>query len=220
MDTSEPLTAESVWAMFRETQRLQQEYIAETQMLQHETQRLHQENEKYHLETKAEAEKRQQNLDIQLDKLRKSQKNLNKLYGGISKSNGKFAEAYFYNSFKRSDLNFFGEKFDEIWKNVYVYGGLVGKIGAEYDIVFINCKSIGIVETKYQAQKQHVSELIRKAATFKINFPEYANYNIYLALAAMTFDEYTDTDCIKEGIAIIKQVGKTYVIDDKNLKVY
>jgi hypothetical protein len=147
-------------------------------------------------------------------------KNIQKELGGIGRSNGEFAEAYFYNSFKRSNLNFFGEKFDEVRKNVYVYGDFAGKIRAEYDIVFINCKSIGIVEAKYRARRQNVSELIRKATTFKINFPEYANYNIYLALAAMTFEANTETDCVNGGIAIIKQVGKTYVVDDKNLKVY
>ena len=53
-----------------------------------------------------------------------------------------------------------------------------------------------------------------------MNFPEYKNHKIYLAIAALTIDETFERECKKNGIAVIKQVGDKMVINDENLKVF
>jgi hypothetical protein len=171
-------TLESVWAGFKETERLMNESQAQF------NQRI---------------------------------KKLEELTGSMANNNGLLAEEYFFNSFESGKQNFFGEKFDEIEKNVK---GIKKGFKDEYDILLINGKSIGIVEVKYKAHKSDVPNVLKKAETFRINFPEYANHQVYLGLATLVFYPELEQECIHEGIAVVKQVGDTVVINDAHLKVF
>ena len=137
---------------------------------------------------------------------------------GISKSNGLFAEEYFFNSFENGKHTFFGEKFDEMIPNLKT--GLNEAIKDEYDIVLINGKYVGIIEVKYKGRLDDIPDVIKKAHSFRANYPKYQNHRIYLALATMIFNQRLEDGCKKEGIAIIKQVGDTVVINDEHLKVF
>jgi hypothetical protein len=137
--------------------------------------------------------------------------------GAWTNNHGAFAEEYFYNSFENGKQNFFGEKFDEIEKNVK---GIKTGYKDEYDILLINGKSIGIVEVKYKAHKNDIPNVLKKAETFRVNFPEYADHQIFLGLATLAFYPELEQECIREGIAIVKQVGESVVINDKHLKVF
>lgn len=128
-----------------------------------------------------------------------------------------FAEEYFLNSFEKGKQIFFGENFDEIEKNVK---GIKKGYKDEYDILLINGKSVGIMEVKFKAHENDVPEIIKKAETFRVNFSEYENHRIYLGLATMSFYPELEQKCINEGIAIVKQVGDTVVINDEHLKAY
>ena len=154
--------------------------------------------------------RRQEETDKQIDKLQKTM-------GGWANNHGFFAEEYFLNSFENNKRNFFGERFDEIEKNVK---GIKKGYKDEYDILLINGKSIGIVEVKFKAHENDVPQILRKAETFRINFPEYKDHQIYLGLATMAFYPELEQRCITEGIAVIKQVGDTVVINDEHLKKF
>ena len=147
----------------------------------------------------------------------KRMKNLEDRYGSMSNSFGSFAEEYFFNSFENGEQNFFGEKFDSIERNVK---HLKPVIKDEYDIVMLNGASVAIVETKFRAHENDLPKVVKKAETFKINFPDFANHRIFLGLASMSFYDKLEEDCIKAGVAIIKQLGDTVVIKDEHLKVF
>jgi len=83
-----------------------------------------------------------------------------------------------------------------------------------------NGTSIAIIEVKFRAREDHIPKLIRKAETFKIAFPCYQNYNIYLGLASMSFHPGVEEACVTQGIAVIKQVGETVVINDEHLCIW
>jgi len=144
-------------------------------------------------------------------------KELQKMMGSWGNNFGKFAEEYFFNSFESGQKNFFGENFDEIEKNIK---GFKKGFKDEYDILLINGKSIGIVEVKFRSNENDVPKVLRKAETFRANFPEYKKHQIYLGLATMSFYPELEQECINEGIAVIKQVGDNVVINDKHLKVF
>ena len=137
--------------------------------------------------------------------------------GSWANNHGFFAEEYFSNSFEKGKRNFFGEKFDEIEKNVK---GIKKDYKDEYDILLINGKSIGIVEVKFKAHENDIPKILRKAETFRVNFPEYKNHQIYLGLATMVFYPELEQECINQGIAVIKQVGDTVVINDAHLRIF
>jgi hypothetical protein len=144
-------------------------------------------------------------------------KELQKTVGGITNNQGSFAEEYFFNSFENGKQNFFGEKFDEISKHLKSH-----KQGLEdeYDIELYNHASVAIIEVKYKAHKSDIPDVLKKAETFKILYPYYNDFRIYLGLASMSFYPELEQECINEGIAIIKQVGDSVVINDEHLKVF
>ena len=225
-------TPEIVWAAFRElaasqkeTARLFRESKVEMDERQKETDRLFR-------ESKAEMDERQKETDRlfreskdEMDKLfreskadyDKRMKNIEDRYGSQAQNLGSFAEEYFYNSFEKGNQNFFGEKFDDIDKQVK---GIKRGFKDEYDIVLFNCASIAIVEVKFKAHENDLPKIVKKAETFRINYPDYANHQIYLGLASMSFYPALEDECVKAGIAIVKQVGDTVVISDEHLKAF
>jgi len=202
-----PATRESVWESFREAERLRKESEAR---FEHEMAVSRAAFDRRMTESDAAFEKSCAEFDKRMAELRRH-------IDGMSKSNGLFAEDYFFNSFERGQQTFFGEKFDDIRRNVST---LVIGSKDEYDIVMLNGKSVGIVEIKYRARKDDIAQIIRKAKTFRSNFPNYRKHQLYLALASLTFSQQLEGECIKKGIAIVKQVGDTVVINDKHLKIY
>ena len=144
-------------------------------------------------------------------------KEINKTLGGWANNHGTFAEEYFYNSFENGKKNFFGEHFDEIKKNIKGF-----EIGTEdeYDIVLYNHSSVALIEVKYKAHVNDIPAVLKKAETFRILFPNYKDFKIYLGLASLAFYPELEQECINEGIAIIKQVGDTVIINDEHLKVF
>ena len=144
-------------------------------------------------------------------------KELQKTVGGISDNQGKFAEEYFFNSFESGKTNFFGENFDEIAKHLKTRRqGLED----EYDIVLYNHASVAIIEVKYKAHTNDIPTVLKKAETFRILYPEYKDFKIYLGLASMSFYSELEQECIEQGIAVIKQIGDKVVINDTNLKAF
>jgi hypothetical protein len=145
-------------------------------------------------------------------------KKLGRYIGGNSHSNGEMAEEYFYNAI-RVDKAFANEKFDKVRKNL-AYNN--GDRKAEFDLVLFNGKSAALIEVKYNAKPDNISinKIISRVEIFKILFPEYENYNIYLGVAAMSFKEGLEEELHQAGIATIKQVGKKMVVYDKDIKVF
>ena len=192
MAKSSKNTFESVWAALKETDRLQKE-----------TDRLQKETDKQLKASAADFDRRMKKYDD--------------IIGSWSNNHGSFAEEHFFNSFENGKKNFFGEEFDDIQKNLKA-----AKVGFadEYDIVLINCKTICIVEVKFKAQRDHFSKILRKAVTFRENFPYYAQHQIYLGLGSLVFTTDLEQDCIDNGVAIIKQAGNIVIISDVHLKAY
>ena len=160
---------------------------------------------------------KQAETDRILQKTIKTVDRNSELIGNIGNNQGSFAEEYFFNSFEKGKKNFFGEKFDEIAKNLtHFWQGLKD----EYDIVLYNHNSVALIEVKYKANKNDIPQVLKKAETFRILFPNYKDFKIYLGLASMSFYLELEEECKKQGIAIIKQVGDKVVIYDENLKSF
>jgi hypothetical protein len=205
-------TPESVWAMFQETNktldritqkqaetdRILTEKFAETDRFLTEkfaeTDRLQKETDRIIKENAEERKKSQEDFDRRMRKV-------NEAMGNWANNFGEITEEYFYNSFEKGQKNFFGENFDRIRKNVKPLDYIIED---EYDIILINGKSVGIIEVKHKAHENDVDKVLKKAETFRVNFPEYKNHKVYLGLASMCFYPELEQECIKKGIAIIK----------------
>ena len=215
-------TFETVLASLQETSKLQKENERLFKEQMAELRQSWREAEKARKEADARAEKARQESDARTEKLKEdfwtSHKALQKELGGVSNSNGAVAESYFINSFSNT-MSFAGQEYDAYDSNLK---RKIKKLNlqAEYDLVLYNCNSIVIIEIKYKADKDNVEDLLHKAPVFKQLFPQYTNYDFYLGLAALHFDSETEQESIKQGIAIIKQIGDSVVINDAHLKVF
>jgi len=205
-----PATFDSVWTALQETDRVLSERFAETDRLFKETDRKMQETDRIVKENALQIEKSRADYERRMKKFEETM-------GSWSNNHGSFAEEYFFNSFENGKQNFFGEKFDEIEKNAK---GIKEDFRDEYDILLINGKSVGIIEVKFKAHKDHIPKVLNKVVTFRENFPYYASHQVYLGLATLTFDKDVERECIDRGIAVIKQVGDAVVINDEHLKVF
>jgi len=145
-------------------------------------------------------------------------KALGRQVGGIAHSNGALAEEYFYNAFKRN-MTFVDETFDTIKRNLSYNDGY---LGAEFDLVLFNGKSAAIIEIKYNAKPDNIEidTLISRVEVFRVLFPQYAHYKIYLGVAAMSFKRDFVWRLHRAGIATIRPVGKKMVVYDKNVRVF
>ena len=216
-------------AEMAERDRLQKERERELSEERAERDRLWKEREKELSEERAERDRlwkeemKEQNADIGKfiknisDEYNRRMKKQEETMGAWSNNQGAFAEEYFFNSFENGNKTFFGENFDEIEKNAK---GLKKGFKDEYDILLLNCSSVGIIEVKYKAHTNNIPYILKKAETFRVNFPDFENHKVYLGLASLAFYPELELECVDKGIAVIKQVGDTVVINDANLKVF
>jgi hypothetical protein len=145
-------------------------------------------------------------------------KELGKQVGGILKSNGDMAEEFFFNTFRR-DKTFANQTFDRIRRG-YFY--CCGDYSAEFDVVLFNGTCAAVIEVKYNAKPENIDIefLISRAEKLKQHSPNYRDKQIYLGVAAMTFQKGIDKVLRSVGIATIHQVGKKMVVYDKEVKAF
>ena len=210
-------TSETVWSGFQETERFLKAMFAESDRQRKENERYL--NEKFAATDRQmqETDRRMKETDRLMQETDRRMKELQKTVGGWANSHGSFAEEYFFNAFENGKQNFFGEKFDDIKKNLR---GFMQGIEDEYDIALYNHSAIALIEVKYKAHSESISFILKKAETFRILFPYYKDFKIYLGLASMAFYPELEQECIEKGIAIIKQVGNKVIINDSHLKVF
>ncbi|MCL1966561.1 MAG: hypothetical protein FWF67_01620 [Fibromonadales bacterium] len=131
--------------------------------------------------------------------------------GGISSSNGMYAEEYFFDSLEKK-MEFAGIKFDDISKDFKLLRKTPDgkRIEDQFDIVMLNGDAVALIEIKYKARKDDPKEMVnQKVSNFRFLFPEYAKHKIYLGLAGFSFERSAVKEAKDLGIGLLKQVGET-----------
>jgi len=204
-------------AQLREQQKEHEKEMAESRkehdrrMAEHEkemaqSRERHKEIDKLQKETAEQMKK----TDEKLDRLAKN-------VGGINDNIGHHAEQYFQNVFDNS-LSFGGQKYDYMRPNLKY--GRKG-VSAEFDIVLVNGESVAVIEAKSRIHPKFIKELAEeKVAQFRKYYPEYKNYKLYLGAAGFSFDGSVIEEAKKYGIGVVRQVGESLEITDKDLKCY
>jgi len=159
----------------------------------------------------------QAKTDLQIKETSESIKRVSENVGSITNNAGSITEEYFFNSM-RAKPYLGGVKYDFVDRNIK---GNVPKARDEFDIVMYNGDSIALVECKSKAHKSDLIKLIdKKAYNFKVMFPDYKDYKIYLGLASFSFYDELEEMAKENGVAILKQKGDVVEIEADNLKVY
>jgi uncharacterized protein YdcH (DUF465 family) len=135
---------------------------------------------------------------------------------GTSNNTGFHAEQYFQNALNKSKI-FGGEKYDKMIPNLK----LEDKESCEFDIFLVNGKSVAIIEAKNRIHPNFVKEMVtKKTVQFRKFFPEYKDYGLRLGIAGFSFCDEVVLQAKKYGVGIIRQVGDSIDLDDRDLKVY
>jgi len=216
------LTAADVWAMFAETDRK----IAENASQIAENDRQRADDRRFLTENLAETRRVLQENDRALtekfEKLGITVKDINSNVVGIGDSNGEFAEEYFYSSLKRR-MEFAGVHFDEIDKGFKLLKKMPNgeRLKDQFDIVMLNDDAVAIIEVKYTARKGYPAIMVnQKVPNFRILFPDYASYKIYLGLGALSISDEVAEEAKKLGIGLLRQVGETVEYETKWVRAY
>jgi hypothetical protein len=176
-------------------------------------------SERFEKEMKERSERFDKEMKESNARSEKENKALKEMIGGMGNSNGDYAEEFFYNALSNGQKKMFGEVFDDVIKSNKVTFNKGYE--DEYDIILVNGQAVCIVEVKYKADSSDLPQrVLRKAKTFRVNFPHFKDKKVYLALASMSFHPLTKRACRENGIAIMKQVGETMVVSGENLKTF
>jgi len=181
--------------------------FAETDLRRKETDRIVQETALAQKETDRQMKETAQQMKETDRKLKELGINV----AGIGNSNGKFAESLFYDSLKTSKT-FAGVHFDAVsdgFKRIMKMpdGAIVQD---QFDIVMINDNAVAIIEVKYNAENDYPKEMAeRKVKNFRILFPDYKDFKIYLGLGSLIFEGRVVQEAKKYGIGLLKQSGNT-----------
>jgi len=129
--------------------------------------------------------------------------------GGISNSNGDFAEEFFYNSLKETMT--FADIHYECISNKFARERIMPnktEIKAQFDIVLHNGKSIALIEAKYKANLKDLKEMVeKKVPNFRFLYPEYAKCKLYLGIGSLVLKDRVVQEAKKLGIGLMKQRG-------------
>ena len=167
----------------------------------------------------AEADRRSAEADKRQADTEKVVKELSKNVGGISNSNGDFAEEAIYGALDR-DMSFGGIKFDYIYPNMKK-SSKEKELRGEFDVILENGDTIAIIETKYKVRKKDADKLVNeKLKNFRELFPAYSGYKIILGIGGMSFDDGVIQEANDNGIGVIKVIGEKVEIHTNNIKVY
>jgi hypothetical protein len=155
--------------------------------------------------------------DAQLAETDKKLKETASILSNIGINLGHTAEEFFYYSLKNK-LKLGNIKFDEISLNV---NRETKKLQDEFDIVMYNGNCVALIEIKHKVHPNDIEKLkTKKIENFKILFPQYKNYKVYLGIGGMSVPKDIAEMALSQGIAVLRQKGEIASIEAENLKVY
>jgi len=187
----QPLTFESVWQLFRETDKKFQETDRQFKETDKKLSEIFQEFARSYEENK--------------QMLRESEKRMKKLDELFTSQWGKLME-----SLVRGDLvRLLRERQVPVQRTTQRQSGNYQGTSYEYDIIAINGEEIVIVEVKTTLRPSDVKHFISKLARAKTWLHEYRNKTIYGAMAFLQADSGSEKMAESKGLFVIRATGSS-----------
>lgn len=152
----------------------------------------------------AKIDAQQAKTDVQLAKTDAKLNRLAEMYGGLGNSLGEAAEEFFFNSLD-ADPVLGGGRFDVVTRNM---ARRRAGLEDEFDLVLANGREVLVVEVKYKAHENDLRRLLdKKAPNFRRLFPEYADHEQGLALAAFRVHDELKQAALERGVTVLQRKG-------------
>jgi hypothetical protein len=159
----------------------------------------------------------------EINALTQSIKDTRSEVAGVGNSQGLVAEEYFFNSL--ADVLKLGSiKFDRIERNRNIKLPAAGQDAKaqkyEYDIMMINGKALAVIETKYKATKEGLTQLQRNIDGVRLAMPEFNKHKIYGGIAAFSINDKLIDEAHKKGYFVLQRKGDSFVTDTQAMKAF
>jgi len=82
----------------------------------------------------------------------------------------------------------------------------------EIDVLGVDGDCVVAVECKSRLSQDDVDEMCQRLSKFKLAFPQYANYQIYGAVAGIEINETVDIYAYRKGLYVIRTSGDSVEI--------
>ncbi len=194
------LTPAQLMLMFKEVR----EMFKETDRQFKETDKKFQETDRQFKET----DKKFQETDRQF---KETDKKINKISGMFSSQWGKLMEALV----EPACLKLFKSRGIDVtrtYKNVKIKNG---NVDAEFDVVLANGAEVVVVEVKTDMTIDKVNHFINQLSVFRTYMPEYADKQLYGAVAGIKYSEESDKYAYRKGLFVLRNSGD-YILEIAN----
>jgi hypothetical protein len=169
-------------------------------------------------EAQARTQVAQAKNEFEIDKFLASIKAVHQEMGGISNSQGEVAEAYFFNSLTANPV--VGDvQYERVYGNRRVVSRSLGKV-FEYDMLLVNGKSIAVIETKYKASKQALTQLTRAVENVREAMPEYKDHAVYGGIASLSISEALIKEAHEKGFFVLQRKGDVFAVDAQAMRAF
>lgn len=165
---------------------------------------------------RAERDAAQKSLEKEVEKMVKTVHNVCKEVGGMSQTQGRVTEEFFYQALSKAPW-IGGLKFGYVRANVKsTHRGEQ----AEYDLLMMNGEVVAVIEVKHKLRRTDV-ERMRDVTLpgFRRFLPEYNDKKLAPAVACMTADDDALALAHKCGYAVLAPSGRKVCADTSHLRL-
>ncbi|MDX2256236.1 MAG: DUF3782 domain-containing protein [Pseudanabaenaceae cyanobacterium bins.39] len=156
----------------------------------------------------AEADRRAAEADRRLEKLERTVENTNRAVNGLTTRWGRFVEELV----RPAVVRLFRAKGIEINRTFLRMRSERPNLQMEIDIFGVNGMKAIAVECKSRLSNDDIEEMCERLGKLKQAFPEYRDYQIFGAVAAIEVDQQVGRYAYQRGLYVIKPSGDTVEI--------
>ena len=157
-------------------------------------------------ETNEQLRKTDEQLRKTDEQIRKNTEGLEKLqvmFGNAQNNQGQMVEEFLSNTVAKTKY-LWGIRYDYIHRNLK---GHFHQTQGEFDIVLQNGSAVAIVEVKSTANINDLEKFPQKIANFRILFPMFQAYQIYIGIASLNINSEVIAECEARGYGVLKIAG-------------
>ena len=128
---------------------------------------------------------------------------LKTMFGNAQNNQGQMVEEFLSNTVAKTKY-LWGIRYDYIHRNLK---GHFHQTQGEFDIVLQNGSAVAIIEIKSTANINDLEKFPQKIANFRILFPMFQKYQIYIGIASLNINSEVIAECEARGYGVLKIAG-------------
>lgn len=211
---SNPVTLEDIYALFQRSQEQADRRAADfdQQMAASKAadERRAADFDRRMAESKADFDRRAAEAEIRLAKAEAIAAQANRTVENLGSRWGRFVE----NLVAPAVLRLFRAKGIAVQEVHQRMRSARGDRNLEVDLFAVDDDVAVVIEVKSRLTQEHIRRFLQNLDQFKTAFPNYANYRLYGAVAAIEIDGDVDTYAYNQGLFVIQQSGDSIAISN------